>query len=117
MPEEIRRRLLRRAGESDERPADPDLCQGTLISRFSFSIDVHEWGFHDLRTDSVNAARSLPIIREIEKSPVWDAIEDRYVEEEPPPAPWGMPGELLEDEAEAETETEVVEDRSVQDPK
>jgi hypothetical protein len=101
VPEEIRQRLLRRASRAwDDEPGDPDLCQGTLISRFSFSIDVHEWGFHDLRTESVNAARSLPIIREIEKSPVWDAIEDRYVEEESPPAPWGMPGELLEENAE-----------------
>jgi hypothetical protein len=108
IPEEIRRRLLDRASHgTDDRPTDPDVCQGTLISRFSFSIDVHEWGFHDLRTDSVNAARSLPIIREIERSDVWDAVEDRYVDEEPPPAPWGMPGEMLGDEPEDEAPATV----------
>ena len=80
---------------------DPNLCQGTLISRFSFAIDVTDWGFRDLRAESVEAARSLPIIRELEASRIWDAIEDSYVEtEETPPAPWGMPGELLGAEAE-----------------
>ena len=102
VPEEIRERLLDRARVVPDEPVDPRLCLGTLISRFSFSIDVHEWGFRDLRSESVEAARSLPIIREIEASPVWDAIEDSYREEEPPPAPWGMPGELLDEDEDDE---------------
>jgi hypothetical protein len=97
VPRPVREQLLERARVAmDEPEGDPDLCQGTLISRFSFAIDVKEWGFRDLRTDSVDAARSLPIIREIEASPVWDGVEDMYGEEETPPAPWGMPGELLD---------------------
>jgi hypothetical protein len=96
VPRAVRELLLERARQAIDEQGDPDLCQGTLISRFSFAIDVKEWGFRDLRVESVAAARSLPIIREIEASPVWDGIEDSYVEEETPPAPWGMPGELLD---------------------
>ena len=103
VPRPVREQLLERASDAMyEQGGDRDLCQGTLISRFSFAIDVKEWGFRDLRAESVEAARSLPIIRELERSPVWDGIEDALIEdetaaaEESPPAPWGMPGELME---------------------
>lgn len=96
VPPAVRAKLLDRARAAmDEEGSRPDVCQGTLISRFSFAIDVKEWGFRDVRAESVRAARSLPIIREIESSPVWDGVEERFVEEEAAPAPWGMPGELL----------------------
>jgi hypothetical protein len=101
VPRAIREELLERARLSIDEPAgEPDVCQGTLISRFSFSIDVKEWGFRDMRAESVEGARSLPIIHEIAGSDVWDGIEDTHGEEpqndeEPPPTPWGMPGELL----------------------
>jgi hypothetical protein len=51
---------------------DPDICQGTLISRFSFSIDVNEWEFRDLRKEATIAARQLPVVKEIVSSDVWD---------------------------------------------
>ncbi len=60
---------------------DADLTRGTLISRFSFAIDVREWGFSDPRGAMVREARNLPVIREIAESSVWDQRSD---EREPP---------------------------------
>jgi hypothetical protein len=51
---------------------DADVTRGTLISRFSFTIDVREWGFADPRGDMVRQARSQPVIREIAQSDIWD---------------------------------------------
>jgi hypothetical protein len=72
IPDEVREQLHELAAESNEDVGDPDVCQGTLISRFSFSIDVNEWGFRDLRKEATIATRSLPIIKEIVESDVWD---------------------------------------------
>ncbi len=72
VPDHVRDRLDERAFAADDEPGDPTVCQGTLISRFSFSIDVNEWGFRDLRKEATIATRSLPIIREILQSDVWD---------------------------------------------
>ena len=44
---------------------DADVTRGTLISRFSFAIDVREWGFSDPRGEMVRQARNHPAIREI----------------------------------------------------
>ena len=55
---------------------DADLTRGTLISRFSFAIDVREWGFADPRGDMVRQARNQPIVREIAQSDVWDERSD-----------------------------------------
>jgi hypothetical protein len=94
VPRSVREELLERARDALHEDDTPrDICQGTLISRFSFAIDVKEWGFRDMRSESVDAARSLPIIREIEASPVWDAIEDSQMEEQTSPVPWGVPWE------------------------
>lgn len=71
IPREVREALHRRALDEIETDGDPDVCQGTLISRFSFSIDVNEWGFRDLRKEATIATRNLPIIREILESDVW----------------------------------------------
>jgi hypothetical protein len=75
VPGWVRDELLARA-HSERLEVDPDLniAQGTLVSRFSFAIDVNEWGFHDYRSQSVRAARSLPIVREIAASDVWDSV-------------------------------------------
>ncbi|HEX7119531.1 MAG TPA: nucleotidyltransferase family protein [Longimicrobiales bacterium] len=73
VPDWVREELYERAFEEMHAPGDPTICRGTLISRFSFAIDVNEWGFRDLRKQAVNAARSLPIIREIRDSELWDA--------------------------------------------
>jgi hypothetical protein len=75
VPRRIREGLLRRAAEEiDEQAPDACICQGTLLSRFSFAIDVNEWGFRDYREEAIAAARSLPIVREIAASDAWDSV-------------------------------------------
>jgi len=70
VPQSARDALQRRAAE--EVPTDdPTVCNGTLISRFSFSIDVNDWGFRDLRAEAVAASQELPVIQEIVASEVW----------------------------------------------
>ena len=65
--------LLDRAREARGRErTDERITRGTLISRFSFTIDVHEWGFRDLRAEKVAAMERLPCVREIAASTVWD---------------------------------------------
>ena len=51
---------------------EADVTRGTLISRFSFAIDVREWGFSDPRCELIRRARSQPVIRDIGASDVWD---------------------------------------------
>jgi hypothetical protein len=72
VPAEVRSTLLGRAQAAIDEAGDPDVCQGTLISRFSFSIDVNEWGFRDLRKEATVASRELPVVKEIVNSDVWD---------------------------------------------
>ena len=55
---------------------EADLTWGPMISRFSFAIDVREWGFADPRGDAVRQARNHPIVREIARSDVWDERSD-----------------------------------------
>jgi len=55
---------------------DADVTRGPLISRFSFAIDVREWGFSDPRGEMVRQARNQPIIRQIADSDVWDERSD-----------------------------------------
>lgn len=79
IPQSVRRDLYAIAQREIEDTGDPEVCQGTLISRFSYNIDVNEWGFRDLRKEATIAARQLPIVREITSSDVW---EEKSVEEE-----------------------------------
>ena len=72
VPRWVRDMLYRRADAEIGEEGDPGICQGTLISRFSFAIDVNEWGMRDLRKEAVVAVRQLPIIQEIISSDVWD---------------------------------------------
>ncbi len=77
VPAWVRRELTARAGAAVDTAADPEApFRGTLVSRFSFAIDVNEWGFRDLRTEIVAAARSLPIVNEIRDSDVWQNDDD-----------------------------------------
>ena len=55
---------------------DADVTLGPLISRFSFAIDVREWGFADPRGGMVREARNHPIVRQIAESTVWDERSD-----------------------------------------
>lgn len=70
--------LLRRAQAAAARPpaaageAAAEETRGTLISRFSFAIDVNEWGFRDLREEMVQASERDPVVRTVFEAPVWD---------------------------------------------
>ncbi len=67
--EQLLERARADAGHDDE-PAD--VTRGTLISKFSFAIDVREWGFQDPWLEMVREARNHPVIRQIAESDVWD---------------------------------------------
>jgi hypothetical protein len=73
VPAWVMEELLDRARADLGRPrSGARVTRGTLISRFSFTIDVHEWGFRDVRAESVRAAERLPAIRALVSSDVWD---------------------------------------------
>ncbi|HEX8430543.1 MAG TPA: hypothetical protein VF625_04615 [Longimicrobium sp.] len=52
--------------------AGHDLTRGTLISRFSFAIDVNEWGFRDEREKLIAQMERHPAVTALEASDVWD---------------------------------------------
>jgi hypothetical protein len=82
--------LLERARqERDPDPDNVDLTRGPLISQFSFTIDVREWGFVDPRADLVREARSLPEIKAIAASDVWNERAETRQE----PKPESLPAE------------------------
>jgi hypothetical protein len=60
---------------SRKRPAEGDarvVTRGTLISRFSFTIDVNEWGFHDQREELIRRMEQHPAVTALVASDVWD---------------------------------------------
>jgi hypothetical protein len=77
VPAWVMEQLIERAradvGRDEE---DADLTRGTLISRFSFAIDVREWGFADPRGETVRQARNHPVVRQIAEATVWDQRSD-----------------------------------------
>lgn len=79
VPDRVMRELLGRAEERAEaREPEGDeeaaLTRGTLISRFSFAIDVNEWGFHDLRHEYVRRMEDSPEARALCDADVWDEM-------------------------------------------
>jgi hypothetical protein len=73
IPKWVYEDLIERArAELSQDSADIDLTRGPLISRFSFTIDVREWGFGDPRTETIREARNTPEVRAIAESDVWD---------------------------------------------
>ncbi len=73
IPPHVVDELLGRAREEFQRERTGErVTRGTLISRFSFSIDVNEWGLRDLRQESIRRIEETPILREIALSDVWD---------------------------------------------
>jgi hypothetical protein len=75
IPRRVRETLFARAHDDIDAAGTPRVCHGTLLSRFSYSIDVHEWGFRNLRKEAVIASRELPIVQEIARSDVGDTQE------------------------------------------
>jgi hypothetical protein len=73
IPDWVSEELLRRAREDlGRKRSEARVTRGTLISRFSFTIDVNEWQFRDARAEAVRRSEELPIIREIAASDIWD---------------------------------------------
>ncbi|MDR0786595.1 MAG: nucleotidyltransferase family protein [Gemmatimonadota bacterium] len=73
IPERIVSRLLEEASADLDRPrTDERMTRGPLVSRFSFSIDVNEWGMRDARQETVAEAEHAPVLREIALADVWD---------------------------------------------
>ncbi len=72
VPEWVYDQLLERARTETRDDAEVDFTRGPLISRFSFTIDVREWGFSDPRSDLVREARNRPEVRAIADADVWD---------------------------------------------
>ena len=73
IPAWVPEKLLENAHENFAREEeDVELTRGPMISRFSFTIDVREWGFSDPRSELVKEARNHPLVRAIIDSDVWD---------------------------------------------
>lgn len=77
VPAWVMERLIEQARADIARDEeDADVTRGTLLSRFSFAIDVREWGFSDPRGEMVRHARNHPVIKAIAESDVWDERAD-----------------------------------------
>lgn len=76
IPMRVVKELLERAERDALVPAardrEHDTTRGTLISRFSFAIDVNEWGFRDLREEYIAQMERHPDIQAIVASDVFD---------------------------------------------
>ena len=83
VPRWVVEELLARAQVDMQRArTDEPVTRGTMISLFSFAIDVNEWRYRDLREEHVRAVERTPIIREVVASNVWDdrgpAVAERF---------------------------------------
>jgi hypothetical protein len=76
VPESVLAELLERAEKgSHQRSDDGDthnVTNGTMISRFSFAIDVIEWGLRDIRQESIARMQQHPEILKLLEADVWD---------------------------------------------
>ena len=77
IPAWVYEQLLERAkNEISADAPDVDFTRGPLISQFSFTIDVREWGFGDPRIEMVREARNRPEVVAIAEADVWDERHD-----------------------------------------
>lgn len=72
VPQWVRKRLYQQAVDAIDDVGDANLCCGTMISRFSYAIDVNEWGFRDPRKELTVAARNMPVVEQIVAADVWE---------------------------------------------
>jgi len=86
VPKWVLKELLDRAQRDAlvdaEGDREHDTTRGTLISRFSFAIDVNEWGFRDLRAEYTTRMKSHPAILALSASPVWDEVASHDEQEQ-----------------------------------
>jgi hypothetical protein len=77
VPAAVYEQLLDRARVETARGDEAvEVTRGPLISRFSFAIDVREWGFADPSAELVRQARNKPEVRAIADADVWDERGD-----------------------------------------
>ena len=92
VPRWVLRELLDRAERDVTVPpvdeAEHDNTRGTMISRFSFAIDVNEWGFRDLREESIQRMERHPAVVAIRES---DVFQERAPHLEDEAAAEGVP--------------------------
>ena len=75
IPRWVMEELLGRARrELDREPSGDHVTRGTLLSRFSFAIDVNEWHYRDLRAEAIETAERRTEVRETAFSDVWDEL-------------------------------------------
>lgn len=87
VPDWVLANLLERArAETGHELPSETSTRGTLISRFSFAIDVNEWGFRDLRDEAIRQMKASDEIRAIEAADVWDERARDTTESEVPAA-------------------------------
>ena len=88
IPAWVPEHLLARAKEEFAREEEQvDVTRGPMISRFSFTIDVREWGFADPRSELVHKVRNSPEVRAVVEADVWDERgEERAEPKEDRPA-------------------------------
>ena len=76
VPEWVLRDLVDRAEKASHQRSDDgdahNVTNGTMISRFSFAIDVNEWGFRDIREERIAAMQQHPEILKLLASDAWD---------------------------------------------
>jgi hypothetical protein len=73
VPERLFERARAQIGHDEDKP---EFTRGPLISRFSFMIDVREWGFSSPREELVRNARQSAAVRAIAEADVWDERAD-----------------------------------------
>jgi hypothetical protein len=77
IPPWVTEHLVERARDQfDHNDDDQDFTRGPLISRFSFAIDVSEWGFNSPRGELIRRVRQHPDIKAIAQADVWDERAD-----------------------------------------
>lgn len=105
VPQWVLKELIDRAGRDalvdPDADREHDTTRGTLISRFSFAIDVNEWGFRDLRAEYTRRMKAHPQIVALGESPVWDEVASHELHDGARAEP-GSAGEGGEEEEDQE---------------